>query len=202
MNQRTKLASALLVFTLVFSLTAWPQEVQPSQPAQASASSYKQSPERYFRLNFRVLDVSPEGKVVNSRSYHEMIASGPKSEGNSSIRTGDRVPVATGDYSTKDAAIVHTQFQYIDTGTNIDVEHAEIVNRTLRLEVRVNISTFSSSDSSSYLPANMKEPIIRQVSWNSYVTVPINQPTVIFSADNNADKGKTELELTAVPISQ
>ncbi|MGB7191023.1 MAG: hypothetical protein WBD10_12855 [Acidobacteriaceae bacterium] len=197
MNQRTKLASALLAFALVFSLTAWSQEAQPSQPAQASASSYKQSPERYFRLNFRVLDVSPEGKVVNSRLYHEMVASGPKSDRSSSIRTGDRIPIVSGS-----AGASNVQFQYIDTGTNIDVEHAEIVDRTLRLEVKVSISSFSTSDSSSYMPAGMKEPIIRQVSWNSYVTVPINQPTVIFSADNNADKGKTELELTAVPISQ
>ena len=198
MNQRTKLASALLVFTLAFSLTAWPQEAQSPQTAQASASSYEQSPERYFRLNFRVLDVSPEGKVVDSRLYHEMIASGPKSDRSSSIRTGDRIPIVSGSGS----AASNLQFQYIDTGTNIDVEHAEIVDRTLRLEVKVSISSFSTSDSSSYIPAGFKEPIIRQVTWNSYVTVPINQPTIIFSADNNADKGKTQLELTAVPISQ
>lgn len=202
MNQRTKLASALLAFALVFSLTAWSQETQPATSAHPSAESFRQSPERYFRLNFRVLKLSPEGKVVDSRSYHEMIASGPKSDRNSSIRTGDRVPVATGAYQTGKSGAVPTQFQYIDTGTNIDVEHAEIVNRTLHLEVKVSISSFSPSGSSSYMPANFKEPLIRQITWNSYVTVPINQPTIIFSADDNSDKGKTELELTAVPIGQ
>ena len=213
MNPRTKLASALLVFALVFSLTALSQEAHPSKSegdqavqdlithssAQASAESYKQSPERYFRLDFRVLDVSPEGKIVNSHSYHEIIVSGPKSYRFFSIRTGDRVPVATGVF--KDSAI-NTQFQTIDAGTDIDVNHVEIINRTLRLNVRVSITTFSSTGSSPYMPADMKEPITRHISWDSCVTVPINQPTIVFSADDNADKGKSKLELTAVPINQ
>jgi hypothetical protein len=55
---------------------------------------------------------------------------------------------------------------------------------------------------SAMKPGSAEKHIIRQTSWDSNVTVPIGKPTIIFSADNSADKGKTELELTAVPIGQ
>jgi hypothetical protein len=48
----------------------------------------------------------------------------------------------------------------------------------------------------------MKKPIVRNIRWVSWVTIPINKPTIIFSSDNNANKGRTELELTAVPVNQ
>jgi len=191
MNIRTKLASAMLAFTLVISVTAWSQETQTgsSTSTHASIDSYKQSPERFFRLNFRVLDLSAAGKVTNSRAYSEMIVTGPKSEFIGSIRTGDRVPVATGAGSL--------QFQYIDIGTKIDAKKAEIIDQALRLHVTADISSMSTT-----MPGSSERPVIRQTSWDSNVTVPINTPTLIFSSDNSADTGKTELELTAVPIKQ
>lgn len=198
MNQRTKLASALLAIMLAFSLTAWSQDSQPTKPegkigqesAQVPAvNSYKQSPERYFQLTFRVLDTSAEGRVTNSRSYSEMFTTGPKSEFTGSIRTGDRVAVATGAGSL--------QFQYIDIGTKIDANRAEVVDRMLRLHVTADISSMSTT-----APGSPEKPVIRHTSWDSNVIVPIGKPTLILSADNSADRGKTELELTAVPIGQ
>lgn len=200
MNRRTKLASALLACALVFSLTAWSQEARPSHAATLT----QQSPERYFRLDFRVLDVSPQGNITSSRSYHEMIAEGTRNDRTSSIRVGARILVPVGGFQTsKNGAAAATQFRYMDVNTDIDVSHVEFVDQALRLSVRVNISTPILA--SSYMPANytdMKEPITRQATWNSDVTVPIRKPTIIFSADNNTDKGKIELELTAVPVNQ
>lgn len=189
MMKAIKTASALLVFALACTVVAWSQAPQAagSTSTHASANSYKLSPEHYFRLTFRVLDVSAEGKITNSRSYTETIATGPKSGRTSSIRSGDRVPVMTGS----------SVFQYMDVGTNIDVQNAEIIDQTLRLYVTASISTLSSA-----APANSAHPIVRQTKWNSYVTIPIHKPTLIFSADNSTDKGKTELELTAVPINE
>lgn len=188
---RMKFASALLVVAFAFGATSWSQDSQATGNA-----SYRQSPERYFRLTFRVLDLSPEGKIADARAYNEIIATGPKSDHTSSIRTGDRVPVATGSYSA--ASLVNTQFTYIDVGTDIDATRAEVVDQTLRLHVTANISSMSAP----VLLGNVHEPVIRQTKWESNVTVPIDKATLIFSSDNSSDKGKTELELTATPINQ
>lgn len=195
MTIKTKFASALLVLAFAFSAMGWSQETQA-----AGNASYQQSPERYFRLMFRVLDLSPEGKVADSRSYNEIIATGPKSDHTSSIRTGDRVPVATGSYGSANiqSSLVNTQFQYIDVGTDIDATRAAIVDQTLRLHITANISSMSATK----LLGGIHEPVIRQTKWESNVTVPLGKATLIFSSDNSSDRGKTELELTATPIEQ
>src|SRR6185312_11896645 len=157
MNQRTKLASALLILAVAFSPAAWAQEVQ-----KTDINSYKQSPERYFRLTFRVLNLSPEGKMIDSKSYNEIIASGPKSQESSSIRTGDRVPVATGNYATGGSNLMNTQFQYIDIGTKIDATRAAVIDQPLRLHIIANISGMPTK----MILGGMHEPVIRQTSWD------------------------------------
>lgn len=193
MTTRMKFASTLLALAFAFGATGWSQDSQATGNA-----SYQKSPERYFKLTFRVLNISPEGKVAGTRSYNEIIATGPKSDHTSSIRTGDRVPVATGSYSSGSGSLVNTQFQYVDIGTNIDAIRAEVLNQMLSLHVSADISGMATT----VAMGNMHEPVIRQTKWESNVTVPIGKPTLIFSSDDSSDKGKTELELTATPIGE
>lgn len=205
MTSSMKLASALLTLAIAVSPAAWPQQQQSSTSAQevsssekGSISAYRNSPEHYYQLKFRVLNLSADGKVTNSRSYSEIIASGAKSAQTSSIRTEDRFQLVTGGHQTGiTSSLVNTQYQYFDIGTKIDANSAEVVDQTLRIHVLADITSISTT-----APGSAERPVIRHTSWDSNVTVPINKPTLIFSSDNNADKGKTELELTAVPISQ
>ena len=187
MTTGTKMASALLALTFVFSTTAWPQDAQP-----AGNASYQKSPEHYFQLTFRVLEISPSGKIADAKSYKEIIASGPKSANRSSIRSNDRVQILTG-FKNPDGS---PGIQFGQLGTKIDANYAAVVNDSLSLHIIADISSVSTAASS-----NLKGPILRQTSWDSNVTVPIGKPTIIFSSDNSADKGKTELELTAKEIS-
>jgi hypothetical protein len=192
MTTKIKIAPALLGLTLLFSASARSQDAQTTGNA-----AYRKSPEHYFQLTFRVLDISSSGKIVDAKSYKEILASGPKSANTSSIRSSDRVPVITGGTAQSIASsLVNTQYQYIDVGTNIDANLAAVVNDSLRLHVTARVSSMSTA-----APGSAKIPIIRQTSWDSNVTVPIGKPTVIFSSDNSADKGRTELELTAREIS-
>src|SRR5690242_16764312 len=174
MNARTKLAYAMLALAVAFSPAAWSQQKQSSASQPGGNSAYVNSPEHYYQLHFRVLNVSPEGKVTNSRSYSETIASGPKSDHSSSIRTGDRVPVVTSHYhiGSNLNSPVNTQYQYIDIGTKIDANRAEVIDQMLRLHVTADISTMSTT-----APGDAEHPIIRQTSWDSNVTVPIGKPT-------------------------
>jgi hypothetical protein len=193
MTAKMKIAPALLALTLLFSASARSQDAQPTGNA-----AYQKSPEHYFQLTFRVLDVSATGKIMDVRSYKEILASGPKSSNTSSIRSSDRVPVITGGTAPSiTSSLVNTQYQYIDVGTNIDANLAAVVNDSLLLHVAARISSISTA-----APGSAKIPIIRQTSWDSNVTVPVGKPTIIFSSDNSADKGRAELELTARQISQ
>lgn len=187
MFKQTKTLFTLLVIALLCAPACL--QAQDSQ-----AASYKTSLEHYYRLEFRVLDVSAEGKVQDTRSYSIVAASGPKSDVTSSIRSGDRVPVTT----TSTSGGSNVEYQYIDVGTNIDTDHIESMDQALRLRVTANISVIAMD--AHVLNATPHEPIIRQAKWQSPVIVPIGKPTIIFSSDNNVDKGKIELELTAIPL--
>lgn len=182
----------MLFLFLAIALISIPAclRAQDSQPP-----SYKNSPEHYYRLDFRVLEISADGKTQDARTYNAIVASGPKSDWTTSIRSGDRVPILT---TSGAGANANTQYQYIDVGTNIDIERIESIDQTLRLRVTATIS--AGSIDSQVLNAAPNEPIIRQASWHSSVIVPIGKPSIIFSSDNNVDKGKIELELTAVPL--
>jgi hypothetical protein len=203
MFREIKPTAVLLAFAFVS--TAWPQETQPSEPANAPPSassaqgnalmfSYEKSPEHYYRLEFRVLEISVEGKLINSRSYDEVVASGAKSATPSLIRSGDKVPVITSSYPAS-GGTTNSQYEYFRIGTDIDVHKVAVLDGTLRLYVTADLSTISS-----VAPATPNHPITRTTRWDSNVIVPIGKPTVIFSSDNNAGNGKTELELTAVPL--
>jgi hypothetical protein len=187
MFKQTKTLFTLLVIAFICAPACL--LAQDSQTA-----SYKNSPEHYFRLEFRVLGVSADGKIQDTRSYDILAASGPKSDWTSSIRSGDRVPVTT----TITSGGSNVEYQYIDVGTNIDVEHIESMDQTLRLRVTANISVLAMD--AHVLNATPHEPIIRQAKWQSPVIVPIGKPSIIFSSSNNVDKGKIELELTAIPL--
>lgn len=188
MTTRTKIASALLALTFVFSATAWPQDAPTS-----GNTSYLKSPEHYFELTFRVLDISPSGRLADTKTYKEIIASGPKSSNPSRIRTSDRVQIAVGGkFPNGEPAI-----SAFELGTKIDANLAAMLSDSLRLHVTASISSISTA-----APGDAQRPLIRQTTWDSNVIVPIGKPTIIFSSDNSADKGRTELELTARQISQ
>jgi len=173
MRNKTTLpiAAALLIFTSAVGL--------------AQSGDTKPAPDqvRYFRLDFAIQELDG-GKVTNSRHY---VMSIETLTDTSSIRTGSKMPVATGTLGGQDS-----QFTYVDVGVNIDCRKAAVVNGDLALNVSADVSTAAPSPS--------MHPIIRQNRWSSNVIVPVGKPTVIFSSDDLTTKGQIQLELTATPI--
>jgi hypothetical protein len=125
------------------------------------------------------MQANSDGKITNSRIYSIIVAATAGSQRLQSIRTGDRIPAAN---------------NYIDVGTNIDTNDIRLTDHTLSLRVDVESSSALKTDTASGLP------LIRRTTWGSQVIVPLSKPTVIFTADNVSDTGKTELELTATEI--
>ncbi|MFT4114006.1 hypothetical protein [Silvibacterium sp.] len=143
----------------------------------------------YYRLDFVVKEIGPDGKVVNARNYKTAISTG---SGLSpvAVRTGTKLPVQTAD---KDSVI---QIQYIDVGVNIDCRDAKETPDGLALKVSAEISSLAGSGS----PGVGGSPIIRQNKWETATVVAPGKPTTILSSDDLDSKGKMEVELTATQI--
>jgi general secretion pathway protein D len=81
----------------------------------------------------------------------------------SSLKIGEKLPVATGSYQAGVAtavtsSLVNTQFQYLDVGVNIDMTPTVHYDRDVSLKMRIEVS---STDGTSNL-GGINEPIITQ----------------------------------------
>ena len=152
----------------------------------AFAQAEKESATAFYHLEFVTKELD-ENKVINSRSY-SMIVSDRSNEGGDSIRTGTRLPIATGANPT--------QYTYVDLGVSIDCRNVREVSGQLAVLISADISTAASETGvASALP-----PVIRQYKWNSTVIVPLRKATQVYSSDDLASKRKFQLELTATPV--
>ncbi|MFZ0630007.1 MAG: hypothetical protein WA399_05545 [Acidobacteriaceae bacterium] len=153
------------------------------------------APQHFYRLHFAVEELDAAGKVTNTRTYEETIATG--SGPDQQIKTGSRVPIATGSYASgANANLANTQFQYIDLGVNLDVRNATENGDKLSFRLKAEITSIARETEI----AGIGEPVIRQNSWDSTLTVPIGKPTVVYSSDDLDSKGKMQVEVTATKV--
>lgn len=181
---------SLLLFSLSFGHGMFAQDTTQEQ----NAANAQGAQLHYYHLVFVVQEMGADSKPVNSRTYSTTVSTDPHNS--ASIRTGSRIPIATGTYSNGESkALVNTQFQYIDVGVNFDVREIREINRQLSLDLTSDVS--SVADSSD---PNLHEPVIRQNKWHSMVFMPIGKPTVVFTSDSLDSKGSMQVVVTATPL--
>jgi hypothetical protein len=191
----------ILLAAIAFSALpgAMPGALAQGSPASQSASASRpQEDSRFLKLEFVVREVDENGKVLSTRSYSSSAHAGDESR--HSIRTGSRVPVATGSSVIPGGTpgAIQTQFQYMEAGVNIDFQRPEMVQNQLSMIVTCEISSFmSAADAQPGTTAVPNQPIIRQNKWDANVLIPLNKPTILFSSDDVATRHKMQLELTA-----
>jgi hypothetical protein len=184
MKSMTKTAMWVAVAVgLVAPLPVWAQDT--------TKVSTSETPAHYYRLNFTVEDVNDAGKVDNTRTYIATIATGQG--GRQQIRTGSRIPIATGTSSGS------TQFQYIDVGVNFDVLQVKEAGEKLSFSLKAEISSLGQ-EQHPIAGTPVGDPVIRQNQWDSAVLIPLGKPTVVFSSDDLDSKGKMQVELTATKV--
>ncbi len=186
------------IATLValFTLSLLPVTVRAQNPPEAAAAS----PQHFYRVQFAVAELDAAGKATNTRSYEETVATTGSGHvvGDQQIKTGSRVPIATGSHATNGnpANLANTQFQYIDLGVNLDVHDATEHGDKLSFRLKAEVSSVARQTDIG----GVGEPVIRQNVWDSTVLVPIGKPTVVFSADDLDSKGKMQVEVTATRV--
>lgn len=179
----------IATLAVMFSLSLLPAAVRAQNAAAAA------TPQRFYRLHFAVAELDAQGKVTNTRSYEETIAAGGQPVGDQQIKTGSRVPIATGS-SGNPANPGNTQFQYIDLGVNLDVRDANEHGNMLGFRLKVEISSVARQAEI----AGVGEPVIRQNVWDSIVLIPVGKSTLVFSSDDLDSKGKMQVEVTATHV--
>jgi hypothetical protein len=181
---------AILAAALLFAAMPLHLRAQDTNPQVVQTS------EHFYQLKLVVEEVNEAGTITNSRSYQTTISTGPKSP-SQSIKTGSRIPVATGSFSSgSNSEAMNTQFQYIDLGINARIEHATEIGNDLKFDLRMEVSSMARSETI----AGVNEPVIRQNTWDSAVLVPVRKPTVVFSSDDLDSKGKMQVQVTVTPI--
>jgi hypothetical protein len=148
----------------------------------------------FYHLVFVVQELDAAGKLVNSRTYTTSVSTDRNFRG--SMRTGSRIPVASGTYATeKDGALTSLQYQYIDIGVNLDISHVIETAGKLAMWLKAEISSVAdASDPRTH------QPVIRQNRWDAEALIPIGKPTVVFSSDALDSKGSLQVTVTATPL--
>lgn len=185
----------IATFVAVFTLSLLPAGLRGQESKEAAAAS----PQHFYRLQFAVAELDGAGKVTNTRNYEETIVTkGGQFGGDQQIKTGSRVPIATGSYGTNGnpANAANTQFQYIDLGVNLDVRDVNENGEKLGFRLKAEVSSVARQTEIG----GIGEPVIRQNVWDSTVMVPVGKPTIVFSADDLDSKGKMQVEVTATRV--
>ncbi|HEY1808252.1 MAG TPA: hypothetical protein VGG42_06800 [Acidobacteriaceae bacterium] len=183
---------AIATVVAVFTLSLLPVAGRAQTPAESTPPP----PQHFYRLHFAVEELDATGKLTNTRSYEETIATGNAAD--QQIKTGSRIPIATGSYGSSgvQSSLMNTQFQYIDLGVNLDVRNVTEYSDKLGFRLKAEISSVARQTEI----AGIGEPVIRQNSWDSTLTVPVGKPTVVYSSDDLDSKGRMQVEVTATRV--
>jgi hypothetical protein len=170
---------ALFAIMILFCATTPRAIAQQNELAPSAADVAKRTASaHYYRLDFVVRE-SDQGKLISQRSYSLGVAAAGVAEGRDwwILRAGTKVPAGS---------------NYADVGFNIDVR-PEDAGGALQLRLKADLSSLAPD------AGNVNLPPIRQMRVEEAVLVPINKPTVVFSAEDPSSKHQFQIEVTAVP---
>ena len=184
----------VLISTVLLAFALAPTSRAQDKAKTEEAPSSSEAPPHFYHLVFVVQELGADHKPVNSRTYTTTVSTDRHFTG--SIRTGSRVPIATGAVSSGDAkASVSTQFQYVDVGINFDLAHVVEIGRQLSLDLSADVSGVAET-----LDPNVHQPVIRQNKWRAPLLIQLGKETTIFTSDSLDSTGSMQVLATATPM--
>jgi len=174
MSRKTLVLAALLLFAPMLQ----------AQGAEKPQTGDGPKPELSFLLTL-TLKVSDHGKKLTDQTYTlTALTHGP----GPSVRDGDRVPITV---STKGN---DTEFQYVDTGTNIDITEVKDFGSFISMNIKVEKSAAVPN------PANKDEPIVRDTRYSISPAVPLGKTITVYSCTDVLSGHTVEIQLLAQPL--
>lgn len=183
-----------LILTMLFVAATL---VQAQDTAKAPDTGPQVQPEQYqpYQLTL-TLKITDHGKLttdqtftlaVTNRTVHGSDFDRP------SMRDGDRVPITT------EKTGLNTQFQYVDLGTNIDIQNLLKLGSLLGMTLRIESSTIVPPAEAPHTGVP-DQPILRTLKYSLVPIVPLGKLTTIYSSGDGVNSQKVEIQLLANPL--
>jgi hypothetical protein len=165
--------------------------------AQEAPKPAPPKPTHVYKLDYLLTELEG-GKRTDSKDY-TMLLDGDRKTGR--LRVGTRMPVAVG--TSVDVPEGRPQYQYMDLGVTIEATTQFATDTSLGLRTRVEVSSIAMPTAESGKVAtigSLAQPIVRNLTGESEVTVPFNKPTTLFTLDEPNSKRSFQVQLTATEI--
>ena len=140
-------------------------------------------PRKLYRLTFTFTQMDG-GNRIGLQHFALVAPAGQRS----TLKQGSKIPVVTG--TTSEAGGAQTQFQYLDSGINLDVTPEDYAGG-VRLKTKVEDSTVAEDKTI----AAVQEPIVRQTTLEGNSIVALGKPLVLGSLDVPGSTRHTEVEV-------
>ena len=148
-------------------------------------------PKPAYRITYTLAE-SENGKRIGIQHFSMVAVPGQRI----TLKQGDKIPVATGSYSTEKSA-QETQFTYLDVGINLDTT-LDLFAGGLRLRSKFEQSAVAQERQKIM---DVDEPIVRQsVLEGTSVIVP-GKPMVLGGIDVSGSTRHIDVEVVADPLS-
>ncbi len=148
-------------------------------------------PQKNYRLTYTVTEMDGS-KQIGTQHYAMIMTSGQET----SLKLGNKIPIATGSYSSGGATAVQTQFTYVDVGMNFTATLTAMGE---------NAMLKSSVEDSSVAPEKstiegVTEPIVRQASLKGESLLAPGKPVLLGSVDIPGSTGHLNIEVVMQPL--
>jgi len=164
---------------LVSSQNALVMDTYPEQFARIEALvATLDRPHKTYRLTYTITELDA-GKTIGTQHFSMVVVDGQRT----SVKQGDKVPVATGSYSNGEASTasgsgIQTQFTYLDVGMNFDATLTALDTGSM-LKTKVEQSSLGQPATI----AGVVEPVVRQTVLEGVSSLTLGKPVMIGSID-------------------
>jgi len=166
--------------------------------AQEAPKPAPPKPTHVYKLDYLLTELEG-GKKTDSKDYTVLL----DGDRTGRLRVGTRIPVTVG--TPVDVPGGRPQYQYMDLGVIIEAtaRPGSLTDNTLGLRTRVEASSIATPTAESGKAAtigSLAQPIVRNFTGESDVTVPFNKPTTLFTLDEPNSKRSFQVQLTPTEI--
>jgi type II secretory pathway component GspD/PulD (secretin) len=152
-------------------ITSYPEELEKVEALIRTLDI----PRKTYRITYTLTELE-SGKTVSTEHYSMLIGDGE----HSSLKEGNKVPIATGSYSDGDlkANGIQTQFTYLDVGMNFDAAISASGNG-VSLKSKVEESSLDQPVTIS----GVTEPVVRQSVLDGTSLLTLDKPAMLGAID-------------------